>query len=191
MKALFQSISDFFRALNSAQKVGVIVVLALIAFDFFVFSPLASAGGPKGPAQYAVGDDIDVSITLVTTDAKALACASTEMVGPRHCEFETDKQRWSKGEGRPSPNDLLAPYKTTDDQLFLVAGLFSEPALAQRLAIDPPNFGHEHARFVANCKLHIEGKIEKVGARWQPSGQFGPVGPAWVGTLSACLLSDA
>ena len=50
---------------------------------------------------------------------------------------------------------VVAPYKTTDDVMFLVPGLFSDPALQKRLEIDPPKFELEHMRFVAHCKMRL------------------------------------
>jgi hypothetical protein len=190
MKSLWSSIVEFYKTLSVVQRVVVAIVLVLIAWDFYVFSPLA-AGPKRSAAAYEIGQEIDVSITLVTTDARALACGSPEVVADHHCEFETSKQKWSKTQGKPQPMEILAPYKTTDDRLFLVPDLWREPALAQRLSIDPPNFNQEHARFVANCKLKIEGKIDKIETRWQYNGKWGEATDAWVGTISACLLSDA
>ena len=180
---------DLLELLTPLQKTAIGAVVALIAFDWYALSPLGSP--PEKPqAQYEVGQDIDVAITLVTTDAKALACACPTAVEGKHCEFEAPKAKWKSSE-RPSQADILAPYKTTDDKLFLVPALWSEPALAQRLSIDPPTFGPEHARFVANCKMRLIGKVDKVDARWQLNGTFNAMGEAWVGTISACQLSDA
>jgi hypothetical protein len=189
MKSSIDSLTEFFKALNVAQRVAVIIVLALIAWDFYIFSPLASAPR-KPPPTYEAGQEIDVSITLITPDVRNLACASAEVVNGRHCEFETAKQKW-KSEGKPKPLEIVAPYKTTDDKLLLVADLWKEPALAKRLADDPPTVGPEHARFVANCKLKIDGKMEKLETRWQLNGAFSAASDGWVGTISNCLLSDA
>jgi hypothetical protein len=140
----------------------------------------------------AEGQDVDVAITLVSTDAKALACSSTEEVKGRHCEYTSRSEKWTKASttGRPTTADTLAPYKTTDDILLLVPGLFSEPALVERLAIDPPTFGTEHIRFVANCKLHVESKVKEVDVRWATQGQWYPNKDVPIGVVSGCWLSD-
>jgi hypothetical protein len=140
----------------------------------------------------AEGQDVDVAITLVSTDAKALSCASSEEIKGRHCEWATKSERWNKpsSTGRPAATDTLAPYKTTDDILLLVPGLFSEPALVERLAIDPPTFGQEHIRFVANCKLHVEAKLKEVDVRWATQGQWYPQREVPMGTVTGCWLSD-
>jgi hypothetical protein len=146
------------------------------------------------PAQRALaeGQDIDVAITLVSTDAKALACASSEEINGRHCEWSSKSDKWNKpsSTGRPPSADTLAPYKTTDDILLLVPGLFSDPALVQRLAIDPPTFGQEHIRFVANCKLHVDAKMKELDVRWATQGPWYPQRDVPIGTISGCWLSD-
>jgi len=151
------------------------------------------------PSQRALaeGQDVDVAITLISTDAKALACASNEEIKGRHCEWtgktEAGKtERWSKpsSTGRPPASDTLAPYKTTDDILLLVPALFAEQALVDRLAIDPPTFGQEHIRFVANCKLHVESKMKELDVRWAPQGQWYPQRDVPIGAVSGCWLSD-
>jgi hypothetical protein len=183
----------------------------LLAFDLLSNTDLiAPAPRKHATSGYQAGQDVDVSITLVTTDSKQLACASPDAVAGHHCEFESRTQKWSKPQesDHPSPRDILAPYKTTDDVLYLVGGLFSDPALQKRLSIDPPTMG-EHARFVANCKLHLDGKMEKFDVRWSTPGQPGvrvvpaddgerekwqrawqPQSDTWVGTVSGCTLSE-
>jgi hypothetical protein len=138
------------------------------------------------------GQDLDVAITLVSTDAKALACASSEEINGRHCEYQGRSERWSKPStsGRPAAQDTLAPYKTTDDILLLVPALFSEQALVERLQIDPPTFGTEHIRFVANCKMHVESKMKEVDVRWQTQGQWFQQKDVPIGKVSGCWLSD-
>jgi len=144
----------------------------------------------EAPAQRALaeGQDVDVAITLVSTDAKALACSSSEEIKGRHCEYQSRTERWNKpsSTGKPATADTLAPYKTTDDILLLVPGLFSEPALVERLAIDPPTFGQEHIRFVANCKLHVESKVKEVDVRWATQGQWYPQRDVPIGAVTGC-----
>jgi len=178
---------------NKVQKIVIGGVVALLLFALY-----ANWEYPNGPRRvapqrtFSLGQDIDVSITLVSTDAKALACWSDKEVGGRHCEYESASQRWSKpsSTGRPMAQDILAPYKTTDDILFLVPALWLEPALAKRLTIDPPDFSREHIRFVANCKMHIEGEMQGFEVRWAPQGQWQRQDKAFIGTVSGCTLSE-
>jgi hypothetical protein len=148
---------------------------------------------PSSPARAFEQDhDVDVAITLVSTDAKSLACASAEDIKGYHCEFQSKTERWNKppSTGRPPVLDTLAPYKTTDDYLFLIPALFSQDALRERLTIDPPSFGVEHIRFVANCKMHIEGKLKQLDVRWSTQGPWQGQRDVWVGSVSGCYLSD-
>ena len=61
-----------------------------------------------------------------------------------------------------------------------------------RLTIDPPDFAKEHIRFVANCKMHVEGEMQTFGVRWAlpPQGQWQQLDKAFVGTVSGCSLSE-
>jgi hypothetical protein len=160
---------------NKIQKTVIGGVVALLLFALYANWDYANGPRRATPQRtFKTGEDIDVSITLVSTDAKALACWSAQDPNGRHCEFESPSQRWSKAAspGRPPGQDLLAPYKTTDDILFLVPGLWLEPALARRLTIDPPDFSREHIRFVANCKMHLEGEMQNFEVRWAQQGQW-------------------
>jgi hypothetical protein len=164
-------------------------------FGLFAFALYSEVGFRKKPPPqrtFTEGEDTDVAITLVSTDVKALSCASAEEVGGRHCEYQSKTERWNKPStsGRAAGLDTLAPYKTTDDTLLLVPALFNDPALRQRLTIDPPTFGQEHMRFVANCKMHVEGKMKEVDVRWATNGQWQPQKDVWIGSVTACWLSE-
>ena len=160
-------------------------------FAFAVYSELAYRRPASAPRSFTEGQDVDVAITLVTSDARSLSCSRAEEINGRHCEFASHTERWNKpsSSGKDSPKDILAPYKTTDDILLLIPGLFSEQALRERLAIDPPNAA-EHIRFVANCKLHVEGKVKEIDVRWATNGQWQTQNDAWYGPVSGCWLSD-
>jgi hypothetical protein len=168
--------------------IGIVVVL----FLFALYSQTLYRR-PSPPARvFAQDQDVDVNITLITPDARNLACVAPEDLNGYHCEFQTRSERWNKpsSSGRLPALETLAPYKTTDDYLFLVPGLFSQQALRERLAIDPPTSGAEHIRFVANCKMHIEGKMPQVDVRWATNGAWQIQHDVWVGTVSGCWLSD-
>jgi hypothetical protein len=165
-------------------------VVGLFAFTLYSEAKFTRKATP--PKTFADGEDTDVAITLVSTDAKALSCSSAEELNGHHCEFSARTERWNKPAppDRSPQADTLAPYKTTDDALLLVPGLFTDQALRQRLTIDPPTFGSEHMRFVANCKMHVEGKVKEVDVRWATTGQWQPQKDVWVGVVSNCWISD-
>lgn len=145
------------------------------------------------PPTYSIGQDLDVAITLVTTDVVAISCASGEEVDGRHCAFESSnpETKWSKAVSKELPTEerILVPYKTTDDVMFLIPGLFDQPALVERLKVDPPVFGVEHVRFNAHCKMKIVGKVGKLDVRWSPNGKWHPATNVFVGTVADCKLS--
>ena len=160
-------------------------------FGFALYSEVAYKRPSSGPRTLTEGQDVDVAITLVTSDARNLACANADEINGRHCEFASKTERWTKppAPGRSSAQDTLAPYKTTDDILLLIPALFGEQALRERLAIDPPN-APEHIRFVANCKLHVEGKLNEITVRWATNGEWQQQPNAYYGPVKGCWLSD-
>jgi len=148
----------------------------------------------KPPVRnYSIGQELDVAITLVSTDVVAISCASQEEVDGRHCAFESSKPetKWSKAVSveRSPKDEILVPYKTTDDVMFLIPGLFEQPALVERLKVDPPIFGIEHVRFNAHCKMKLVGKVGSLEVRWAPNGRWHPATNVFVGTVSDCRLS--
>jgi len=103
--------------------------------------------------------------------AKNLACASAKSSKGYHCDFQSRASAGPNAKPRPPPLlDVLAPTKRRTIYLFLVPGLFQQDALRERLLIDPAASSAEHIRFVANCKMHIDGKLKQVDVRWATSG---------------------
>ena len=161
-------------------------------FVFALYSEVGYRHKPRAQRNFVENQDYDIAITLISTDAKALACWSSEDPSGRHCSFQSPTEQWAKPSttSRPAAEDTLAPYKTTDDELLLIAGLFQQPTLRERLNIDPPTFGVEHIRFVANCKLHIEGKLKEINVRWATNGQWQQQKDVPFGGVTSCWLSD-
>jgi hypothetical protein len=160
-------------------------------FGFALYSEVGYRRPAAQARTFNEGQDVDVAITLVTSDARNLACSHPDELKGKHCEYASKTERWSKPPepGRNALLDQLAPYKTTDDILLLIPALFSEQALRERLAIDPPN-APEHIRFVANCKMHIEGKLNEIIVRWAPNGEWQTQRDAYYGPVKGCWLSD-
>ena len=46
-------------------------------------------------------------------------------------------------------------------------------------------------RFVANCKMHIDGKLKEVEVRWATNGQWQTQKDVWIGVVSNCWISTA
>ncbi len=64
-------------------------------FAFAVYSELAYKRPASAPRAFSEGQDVDVAITLVTSDARNLACSHGEEVNGRHCEYASHTDRWS------------------------------------------------------------------------------------------------
>jgi hypothetical protein len=130
---------------------------------------------------------IDAPITLVTSDNDDLACALDKVVGHYKCEFRAPGQPWPEA---PAPKDKLAPYFTTDRQMFLIPGLFEQPALAARYRSESPagKPRDQLHRFVARCKLHLVEKVESVQTRWMKGAPFGGADGAWIAEPEDCKV---
>jgi hypothetical protein len=135
----------------------------------------------------AAQKNVDAPITLVTADREDLACALGKAVGQYKCEFRAVGQPWPEA---PSPKDKLAPYFTTDRQMFLIPGLFEQPALAARYRSEPPAGKPRDSlkRFVARCRLHLIEKVEGFQTRWMTTAPFGPADSAWVAEAQDCKI---
>jgi len=130
---------------------------------------------------------VDAPITLITSDREDLACALGKAVGQYKCQFRAAGQPWPEA---PSDKDKLAPYFTTDRQLFLIPGLFEQPALAARYKSEPPagKPRDQLKRFVARCRLRLVEKVEGFQTRWMSDANFGPADSAWVAEPEDCKI---
>jgi hypothetical protein len=153
-----------------------LIILGGLGAAFFLLSPQDGASVPA--PKWNTGQTVDVEITLVHTDAKDLACASTEEIAGRKCEFETQAKPRPKAEGDEADRKLLKPYTTTDRVQFLAAGIWSDPGLKGKLPA---------SRFSVKCKYTVEGKIKKPGIRWS-TDWYDPGGDWYAGVVSGCAL---
>lgn len=161
---------------------------------FLIFTAIfPDIGLRKTPRRLAAGKTIDVGITLVTSDVRDLSCASDETVGGARCLYDSRGNLRSglpTGDAAGQSDQVLAPYMTTDNVLFLVPGLFAEPAVAKRLAEEPPTVVRGSLkRFTARCQLKLEGQVRDLAVRWTPTAAFAPrTEAAWVGRVSNCKI---
>lgn len=115
-----------------------------------------------------------VELTVVPEDAGRLACASDVAFGPVRCGFSRAAQPVAVDR-----ENLLSPFNTVKNQLFLGAGLWAELAAKGQL----PN-----GRFSVVCDFHVLGVL-RPGVRWQASGPFDPVKDGLAaGTLRNCEI---
>jgi len=131
---------------------------------------------PK-PNTWTVGSKSTVAITLITADYNKLFCASDKEYSGYHCGFKSETEAWPRDPTKPLDDNkasVIQPYRTwLDNQLVLVAGLWSQPAVATRLHREPSGGVEEDklARFVVECQVTFIAKMDGVKLRWGP-GQW-------------------
>lgn len=156
---------------------GVVLALALI----WVFWGRGGGGSEKK------GATIPAAITLVTTDRDDLACATDKSVGKYRCEFRAPGTAWPDP---PAPADRLAGYYTIEQKLYVIAGLFEQPALARRYADEEQRHlaRDQRPRFVAKCQLTLVDHLKDFQTRWLKDGGWNHQDDAWVATASDCQV---
>lgn len=146
---------------------------------------------PRPAATWAVGGEADVEITLITADAKRLACAHDTAVEDVHCAYTANKRPWRRTPNAPlDDNDqhVIQPYRTADtNQLILVSGLWAEPELALRLHREPPNVD-KNLRFIAYCRVRFIGELKKPATRWDSNAKWVDDTDAFVAKPIHCTL---
>ena len=184
--------------------VGIVVTMGFVPFC----NPVAQALAPKGPpdvnvAGWAVGNTVRVPITLVTADYNLLACASEQTFdspdqdtfGPVHCEYKDEQEKWVSAPTAPvedSHANTIQPYSAyPNNDLVMVEGLWAEPAVADRLHIEPPEGidPKKLARFTAECDLTFIGQLRNFKLRWRPNEKWGPKDVAFVARPSNCEIT--
>jgi hypothetical protein len=173
-----QSVMQTFAAIPPSMQT---ILLAVIAFGgFVIYGALFPPAAPG--TDFTEGQSTDVAITLITADARDLACAADKDLDGARCAFDPD--------GKPvaTSGPVLAPYMTVDNVLLLVPDLWKEPALAKRLAEDPPTDRERSKRFTAKCKMQLARPMKGFFLRWDPNATWQWTDKAWVGSISRCRL---
>jgi hypothetical protein len=165
---------------RSARRIEWVLLLAATVAAAALFSYRGS---------YGRGTELDIPITLVTSDREDLGCAFDATVGDYRCEVKSDGTAW------PSPPERkhrLAPYYSEDRRLFLLPGLFEQPALAERYRHEDPTGRARSSlrRFSARCKLRLVKKVEGFKVRWLHNDSWHDSGPAWVAEVAGCTVED-
>jgi hypothetical protein len=165
----------------SPRKRGPLVFMALVVVGL-IFWAVLGRGKESGR-----GSTIQAAITLVTADRDDLACASDKAVGRYRCEFRAPGTPWPDA---PAPVDRLAGYYTVEQKLYVIPGLFEQPALAKRYADEEPRHvpRDQRPRFVATCQLKLVDHLKDFQTRWVKNGEWGHQDEAWVGIPSDCHI---
>jgi hypothetical protein len=150
----------------------------------------------KPVVQWAVGQEADLAITLITADMGRLSCASDTVVDGVHCAFDGNKRRWPRAPDAPLDDnnaDIIQPYRTADtNQLVYVSGLWAQPELAMRVHREPPDSvpTDKLLRFVAYCRARFVGELKQAGTRWDNAAAWQGDATALVAKPLSCTLKS-
>jgi len=132
----------------------------------------------------AAGSVVNADITLITSDKSDVDCAAPKGLEAYHCGFKDPKAPFQIDEAKK-----LKPYFTVDRRLFLVPGLFQQPAIDQRFQSEPPNKPRDQLkRFTARCKLKLLGELDSVRYRWTQTAEWSPPAKVQVAEPSDCKI---
>jgi hypothetical protein len=166
-----------------------IVVIGGIALAFAYLGQQEGGGAATpAPPKWKAGDVADVSVTLVTTDVKDLACAAEAELDGLHCGYADKRKPHPKGNDTRNDATLLQPYTTTDRVQFLGAGMWTNPELKAKL--EKEDWENPSPRFTVNCKYHVAGKMSEAAVRWKPEhGWLADAATDWyAGKLTDCKI---
>lgn len=186
--------SDTSSSIPKSTHIGVgVIAIALCSYIWWVTGDPAVLPKKNQP-ELSQGTVIDAPITLVSADKRDLACASDLEFEGYHCAFKTSQEPWpdwdlSNAEIRKK---TLSPYMTVDNIMFLIPGLFEDPAINERYQDDAPHSQSRDNldRFTAQCKLKAVHQLEGVMVRWLPTGKWQGPHKVWIGEASNCQVSD-
>ena len=157
-------------------------VFGLLCIGVALWLVLAWAGYKEKYTQqtegWRLGSTRMLEVTIIREDKKNLACASDRSFGEIRCAHARDGKFLGTNPA-DSPN-ILQPFNTVKNELFLAAGLWQSPILKEPLPTE---------RFTVVCNYHVVGVLKAVALRWSPTGTFGPVDQSVAaGTLSNCAI---
>jgi hypothetical protein len=150
----------------------------------------------KPPVQWAIGQEADVEITLITDDLRKLGCASATLVEGAHCAFDGEKRRWPRAPDAPVDDnnvDIIQPYRTADtNQLLFVHSLWAQPEVAMRVHLEPPDSvaSDKLLRFVAYCRVRFVGELTNAWVRWDQGAAWQGDNTALVAKPLSCTLTS-
>jgi hypothetical protein len=147
-------------------------------------------------SKWKEGSETDVRVTVITADAKRLACAQAAVVDGAHCEFGSDHILWSHGPNEPADDNgpnIIQPYRTSpDNALILLIGLWAQPEVAMRLHREPADnvAAKRLNRFDVTCRVKFLQKIDQVDLRWDVTGAWQTERNPWVVRPIHCAVNN-
>jgi hypothetical protein len=174
-----ESPSDVAPANVSRRRVFIGLGVAAVVI---VGAALAMQRTPQEPNT--PGSTVAADITLITSDRADVDCAAATGIGDYRCGFSDENMAWNGEEAKK-----LKPYYTTDRHLYLIPGLFLEPALLERFNSEPPTKPRDQLkRFTAKCNLKIAGRVGGVRVRWLGTGAWSNPEEVEVATVVDCKV---
>jgi hypothetical protein len=174
------------------------IALGFIAAMILIpFSPIGQWVEPRGPAPHDTatwtpGRTAQVRVTVVTGDYGLLTCAAEKQVESTHCAFATKQEAWPRSPKEPLDDNkanIIQPYRTTDQKLVLIAGLWANPVIAMRLHNEPAQgLARKQLRFVADCQIKFIGRLDEVKLRWNNQSDWTDEGATAVGRPVSCKI---
>ena len=162
---------------GSRGKVLLVLVIAAVAIFAAYFATRQGSLAPAAPPKPA-------AITLVTADRTDLDCVASKTIQGFHCGYSSETTTWQGDEAIK-----LRPYYTLDRHLYLIPGLFLEPAIAKRFQSEPPTKPRDQLRrFTANCQIKVVGKLAGARTHWVPNSAWSDPEDIEVGTISGCKI---
>ena len=124
-----------------------------------------------------LGETKLIEVTVVREDKGRLACSSDVTIEGLHCAYHSNGQPFDAH--TQDDSQVLSPFNTIKNELFLGAGLWTSPALPRSLPTE---------RFTVACNYKVLGVIKSVSLRWSVNGSFDPVKQSvTVGSLTDCV----
>jgi hypothetical protein len=160
----------------------VYTALSLMTIVFVLFIVYSWSGYSDKYAQvtegWSIGNTKLIEITLVRDDKDGLACASNLDFGGVRCGYAANGA--PLGDKGPAPSQLLQPFNTVKNELFVGAGLWDSKGLPKTLPTE---------RFTVVCNYRVVGVAKSMSLRWGQKASFDPLKHSVaVGTLSDCVI---
>ena len=150
---------------------ALIAVTALLAVPLF-----AARGGTPN-----LGKATEITITATPEDKGLLECSLARVIGGHRCAYRTAQSQWDQ---QPAPRDLIQPFVATDGDVYLMSGLFEDPAVKPRLG----RRWHT-VRFVARCQVRMLDNLVDVAIRFHPTDPWLPTPEAiYVAEVQSCQI---
>jgi hypothetical protein len=125
------------------------------------------------------GDVVEEPITLVPEDRDKLACMLDHPISGYSCAYRAPGE---PTDPPPPAKNVIVPCMTIERTLYLVAGLFEDPAVSRRVSS-----GYGYRRFTARCKLRLVELVTGYELRFANDAPWGREGPAWLVEPVSCV----